>query len=170
MQRLLFSCLAVAIWAGSASALPPVSKEHASLLLARTCAKEAGWEITADCAAIHAVIQKRANLRSANFEQMLGWYSKTAVGRAWLEELDTSGTRPPSWPAGTHWDNYRGKWLALLEHARDILEGTVPVACDPDHWGDSRGDRSRAVRAGWTQIDCGSALNEFWSVRRPRRD
>jgi len=166
MPKTLLICLVLLASVSPARALPPASRLQAALLLARTCVKEAGWKITDDCAAIHAVVQKRADMESHTYyEQMLERYSKIAANRAWLEELDAQGNKPSSWPNTVDWEKHRGKWLSMLAHATEIVDGRVRAACDPDHWGDSRGDHERAVRAGWTQIPCGQAMNEFWQVK-----
>lgn len=166
---ILLSLLLSSSVAQQAHALPPASPSLAALLLARTCVKEAGWEITEDCAAIHAVLQKRADLESHTYyEQMLERYSKASVDRPWLQQLDVWGSQPASWPAGVQWKKvHRLKWMAMLAHATSIVEGRTFSSCDPDHWGDSRGDHKRAVRNGWTQISCGATKNEFWVVKPP---
>jgi hypothetical protein len=167
MAKILTICLV--LLAGNASpaqALPPASKTLAALLLARTCVKEAGWNITDDCVSIHAVVQKRADMeKHTYYEQMLERYSRVASNRMWLEQLDLQGSKPEAWPQGAHWEKHRGKWLQILAHATEIVEGRVQAPCKPDHWGDSRGDHKRAVLAGWTQIECGQSLNEFWRVK-----
>ena len=153
-----------------AHAMPPASPALASLLLARTCVKEAGWEITDDCAAIHAVVQKRADMEQHTYyEQMLERYSKPSAAKPWLQELDVAATRPASWPAGAHWEGvHEVKWRAMLAHAQQIVGGKVVAACDPAHWGDRLGDHVRAVNAGWTEIACGDTRNEFWKTKGAR--
>jgi len=165
---LLVILLAVSVegYVPQARAMPPASQELASLLLARTCVKEAGWEITDDCAAIHAVLQKRANLESHTYyEQMLERYSKPSATKPWVQELDVTASQPASWPSTARWHGvHQLKWVAMLEHARRIVRGEIAAKCDPAHWGDPRGDHDRAVKYGWVEIPCGDTKNEFWST------
>lgn len=146
-------------------ALPDRSRD--AVLLARVCIKEAGWEITDDCTAIHAVIEKRSKLRNVSYATMIQLYSKKAPHRAYLEQLDRTAKKPLLWPDNIKWFVlYRDKWLAVLAHADAAVSGGIAAPCDPDHWGDSYGDRTRALSNGWTQIACGNSRNEFWQVRR----
>ncbi len=171
---LLITVASVEGYVPQAHAMPPASPALAALLLARTCVREAGMEITDDCAAIHVVAQKRANLGRTHYESMIQLYSKpNAKGRAWIEQLSTTGEKPEGWPmSDSQWKHiYKAKWGALLKHARAIIRGEVEPACDPDHWGDALQDRQRALRYGWQQVSCGSARNEFWVVApHPAKD
>lgn len=158
--------LAALSFAGSAQALPPSSPTLASLLLARTCVKEAGWKITDDCAAIHAVVQNRANMkRGLHYEDVLRRYSKPNPAKPWIEELNVTGKKPANWPAGIKWSGvHERRWLAMLEHTRKIVDGKIIASCDPAHWGDRNEDHKRAVNAGWKEITCGDTRNEFWVI------
>jgi len=147
-------------------ALPPASSELAALLLARTCIKEAGWEITDDCAAIHTVVQNRANMEPHTYyEEMLGRYSKVKPGKPWIQQLDIGANKPKNWPRKLRWVGVHDvKWRAMLRHAQKIVSGKIVATCDPAHWGDRKGDHTRAVTAGWKEVTCGDTKNEFWVV------
>lgn len=146
----------------------PLQSTPDEVLLARTCLREAGWGITDDCAAIHAVILNRVRRTGVIYSRMIRAYSKPKADRSWIEEMDISGSKPAQWPRGLSWDALQGKWRALVKHARKVAAGDVTPACDADHWGDTLGDHDRAVRHGLTQIPCGETLNEFWVVPRSK--
>lgn len=159
-------------FAPCARAKPPASRDLAALLLARTCLREAGWQITDDCAAIHVIVQKRADLESHTYyEQMIARYSRPQASRPWIDELGFSASRPASWPMGLRWEGtHQSAWLELLSHARAIVSGDVVSSCAElaDHWGDRRGDRKRALSNGWRLIACGQTRNDFWHVPKAK--
>jgi hypothetical protein len=96
----------------------------------------------------------------------------------WVSEVQLDGSRPPSWPAPRNrrfhphpgWRHYGcPRWLATVDAARAVLRahptdvGRGPCERQPDHWGGAMDDH-RALRAGWRPVDCGTTLNNFWSV------
>ena len=100
------------------------------------------------------------------------------VRQRWLSEVQLDGARPPSWPAPRNrrfhsypsWRHYGcPRWLATVDAARAVLRahpddaGRGPCERRPDHWGGALDDH-RAIRAGWDPVDCGTTLNNFWSV------
>jgi len=140
------------------------------VLLARTCLREAGWEITDDCAAIHAVIVDRVDVTKVRYKRMIRAYSKPKASRAWVDTLTADAAMPADWPEEHPWSAYQSRWRALMAHARSVLANEVKPACRAHHWGDSGNDRKRALRYGWTQVPCGDALNEFWVTKRACAD
>jgi len=100
------------------------------------------------------------------------------VRQMWLSEVQLDGSRPPSWPAPRNsrfhshpsWRHYGcPRWLATVDAARAVMRahpenvGRGPCERRPDHWGGTLDDH-RALRAGWAPVDCGTTLNNFWSV------
>lgn len=160
------------------------------LALARVCASEIGlhWVVPAagattpaflECAAIARVLRGRASsIRSGAQRYSRRVFDRTRAGRrAWLVHLRPDGRRPLHWPDArvANWSYSRRRWLALYEAAGRIVRGELVDVCasDIDHWGMRSGvDLERAVRFGWTEVDCaaGDAVtrNAFWHV--PRRE
>lgn len=173
----------------NAQAQPRIDRQ---LALARICASEAGlprrsddgWEIAADCAAIHAVLEAGAERTGLSYLAYARSYSTRVFdaerddSRAWIAHLSPTGAEPRGWPQGhvltsrgrmvaaPRWSHYRGAWLALYEHAGRILEGEVTHECDGaiSDWGGSM-DRERAQRLGMTRIECGDTRNDFYLRR-----
>lgn len=54
-----------------------------------------------------------------------------------------------------------------FERALAAVRRGAPGTCRADHWGDRGADTVRALRLGWTPVDCGQTINAFW--RRPPR-
>jgi len=136
------------------------------VLLARTCLREAGWAVTDDCAAIHAVILDRVSITKARYSFVIQAYSRPRPTRAWVDGMTAEATKPVGWPKSLSWSAYQDQWRALLAHAQAVISSDVKPACKAHHWGDSRSDRKRALQYGWAQVPCGNALNEFWVTRR----
>jgi len=161
------------------------------LALARICASEAGlprraddgWLIAADCAAIHAVLEAGAERTGLSYLAYARSYStrvfdaQRSDARAWIAHLSPRGDMPRGWPQGTvitsggevpapQWSHYRAAWLALYEHAGEIISGEVSHGCDGpiSDWGGSM-DRERARRLGMTRVECGETRNDFYLRR-----
>lgn len=148
----------------------PVVRAHEDapdyLVLARLCVEEAGWSITSDCSAINVVIQKRMVAQHTSFAAMARAYSPNNK-RAWIEQLNLDAERPAAWPKTSSWNAHREKWVAMLEHAQQILNGERAAECNPDHWGAPYGqDLERARCSGWRELQCGDTRNKFWALTR----
>lgn len=148
------------------------------IALARLCVNEAN--LTAyrwpDCAAIHAVIRWRQEhlpaYQGLTYVGALHQYSHHVVvarggrGRPWILHL---------WPGG---EVGGVEWERTLQHAVDVYRGDIraecygqtadeaPVLRTPMTWG-RRDIRPRDREA--ELLDCGGALNGFWSIPRYRR-
>jgi hypothetical protein len=143
------------------------------------------WLITDDCAAIHEVLTRGAQRHRMRFQTFARAYSTRVFNprredtRAYVANLTPAGGRPSGWPTDiwvrtsrglerrSHapWGQYRDAWLALYEHAGQVISGEIGTPCEEDahHWGGSM-DTHRAVRAGWLELDCGNTRNTFWQV------
>lgn len=54
---------------------------------------------------------------------------------------------------------------AIYARALNAARSGGPGMCVAEHWGAATGeDYARAMRAGWTRVDCGSTRNAFWTV------
>lgn len=129
-------------------------------ILARTCVAESGTILTADCAAILHVLERRgARVGRTAAETALRYAS---VHRAPQGELGRS-VRYAS-------------LLTLAERAPAVVALVIAWVrgervADPCpgamHWGDAHRDRERAERAGWVRVRCTEpTANLFW--REPR--
>lgn len=157
--------------AGAAgSALDRARLSERVLVLARTCAGEAGWSTrTGDCAAIVHVLLRRADRAGTTPIAMARAYSAALGpgGRPWVRGLALDGHEPAGWPERLAWARYRPGWLALVRHVRDVLAGRVADPCPGAvHWGMRTGrDAQRARRAGWRLVECSAPTrNAFWAL------
>lgn len=164
----------------------------AELALARLCVNEAGMRAYQgdDCAAIHTVIQFRADhIYRSSYLTALHRYSHgvttaarsaRGVGRPWVAELEADGRAPRSWAGSTRasWARSSRHWLRTYAHAREIYRtdaraecyGTTrdgaPILTRPHTW--TRSD-VRPADTSAQALDCGSTRNVFWSVPRYAR-
>lgn len=54
---------------------------------------------------------------------------------------------------------------AIYARALDAARSGGAGTCAAEHWGAATGeDYARALRAGWTRVDCGVTRNAFWLV------
>lgn len=143
------------------------------LALARVLVSEVGWEPTAEGAAIHEVLEDRSRRMGLSYLTTLCAYSsrtcdtERADRRSWIAHLRPGDARPEGWPARASWPRHRARWLALQQHAGEVLSGRVESPCSgPVHyWGMPSGiDLRRAQAAGWSRVDCPGARNAFWRV------
>jgi len=147
------------------------------LALAQLCASEAGLRTdVGDCPAIYHVIRRRSERSGLSWIAMARRYSTRVYdaertgSRRYLPHLRLDGRRPRHWPEGHSWARYRPRWLALVDHSRAVVAGEVEDPCPGAlHWG-GRMDDHRAVRAGWSRVECSApTLNRFWDGVRRRR-
>ncbi|MGL4258003.1 MAG: hypothetical protein ACRCSL_16840 [Microbacterium sp.] len=167
------------------------------IALAQLCVSEAGWDCfeRGDGYAIHEVILRGARRQGLRYQTYARAYSQRLFGArphdsarlAWVSQLDERGSAPQAWPR-THtrrvgdvvrvephapWASFRGRWLAVLERAREVSTWTLD---DIDEWGVCDGvvhdwggwmDRDRAQRLGLIPVDCGvdeqGTRNDFYA-------
>lgn len=175
----LTAALAAVIAVLAAGALPAVAqRDDAALLLARTCVSERGFDTAGDdCAAIHAVAVRRAELRGTTLARALVELSPRLHGsepipRPWVRHLMPDGRRPREWRRAS-WARHREAWLATLAEARALVAGERPSPCveSPSSWG-SRSDVAIHLRADpslrWVDVDCGNTRNRTGRYERRR--
>jgi len=163
------------------------------LALARICASEAGfperreeggWRFYDDCPAIYAAIQFGADQMDMRWQGFARAYSGRVFdqtlthNRSWVAHLRPDGAQPQNWPTqrfvpqrdGTSrvmphapWRAYRDAWLALYEHAGQVIRGDVIAPCEGpvSDWGGAM-DRERAERIGLIPVQCGTTQNDFY--------
>jgi len=92
----------------------------------------------------------------------------------WVRELTLAGDKPASWPENLSWTHYRPKWLATLDRAQGVLDGTLADPCGgkASQWGSpllatDRVRAARAIQAGrWVPARCaGMTANNFYRER-----
>ena len=140
-----------------------------AIVLARVCAKEAGFGGFADCPPIAAVLLKVGRgdvVRGARLHSRRVFDPVALRHRPWIAYLRGDGAQPTGWPANVSWRNQRPRWLRLVALARGVLDGPGEAPCAPDTWGGPM-DRERARRIGYVRINCGPTVNDFY--RNPPR-
>lgn len=146
-----------------------------AMALAQVAVSESGFDGQGDQAAIWHVLKYRARRRGVSLERMAHIYSDRVFDRAhsgsrkWLAYLRYDGAEPEHWDRRIPWSHFRGRWLNILNRAKEFVKGNVtdPCAGYAHHWGMSHPDSIdyiRATRAGWYRVDCGQTLNAFWWV------
>lgn len=157
-------------------ALPPAveaTRPSEVLGLARICVSESGWDSPHDCEGILSVLRSRSERTGMTLTQAMRAYSGRVFdrnrndSRRWIADLHLHGDKPDGWPSHLPWEGgYQLSWYMMLEFADDLLKADRnELRCDAHHWGDRHGDKERALRAGWTQVDCGETKNMFWRTR-----
>lgn len=142
-----------------------------AVVLARVCAKEAGFTGYADCPAIAVVLLRvgRGNVVRGAQAYSRKVFDPSRLGRRpWLAYLHGDGAEPRDWPSNISWRFHGPHWRAMVELAQNVLDGPGEAPCAPDHWGDRLHDAERARARGWLEVDCGPTVNMFWHV--PRRE
>ena len=153
---------------GARSARVAAQRDDDAVILARICVSEAGWRDSDDCAAIHAVIRRIAEISGSSWRdaarQASPRLAACAVSRRWLCGLNARATQPAHWPALLPWSAYRDDWLEAVARARRIIEGDIAARCaeTPRTWGSPQ-DFARARREGrrLRVVDCGRTRNRF---------
>ena len=142
-------------------------------VLARICVKEAGFESPADCAAIRIVLARVGRgdvVLGAKLYSPRAFDSARLGNRPWIAYLNSDGSQPRHWPTTMRWENYRQRWLSLVELSAMWIEHDYRP-CEPRHWGAPTGeDLRRALSWRWTRVDCGDVRNAFWTLPTRRQD
>jgi hypothetical protein len=143
-----------------------------SLMLARVCVSEAGWNGHEECTVIvHALVQQAHN-RGIPLEQQICAYAPNSCdrdrqdGRRWISHLHPNRTSaPPGWPRMS-WAEYRAKFTGIMMLAYRSYMGEVPSACPQAyHWGSvyCEACRVRMRDSGFVRAGCG--LRNAWYRR-----
>lgn len=189
-RRMIGIAVTLFLMVGSVGAQERISDQ---LALARICASEAGfperreeggWRFYDDCAAIYSAIEFGASQMDMRWQGFARAYSGRVFDqslthhRSWVAHLRPDGREPQNWPtqrfvpqrdgtvrvlAHAPWSAYREAWLALYEHAGQVIRGEVTAPCEEpvSDWGGSM-DRERAERIGLIPVQCGTTQNDFY--------
>lgn len=143
-----------------------------SLMLARVCVSEGGWNGHDECTVIvHALIEQ-ATERGIPLRNQICAYAPNSCNRnrerrRWIAFLHPERRyAPPSWP-NLPWERYRARFASMMITAYRAYIGELPSACPGGyHWGAKwcRACRRR-MRRGFVRIECDIAANA-WYARR----
>lgn len=199
-RETVFAAIVVMILVTAASQCPmPAGAQNASTrripdqtVLARVGASECGLAhcTAGELSAIREVLLERCT--GCSLETAARRYSDSVFdhsrtdSRAWVVDLRADGSQPRGWPSevvrngvlGEHapWAAFRDRWMALYALAGRVIDEELPSGCDGRvaHWGQEREgteDYERAIRNGWTRIDCPDDFRNafWWPPNRPQR-
>ena len=145
-----------------------------SLMLARVCVSEGGWNGHDECVVIVNALQAQADQRGISLRRQICAYAPNSCNqerqdrRKWIAHLSPERRRPPpGWPRGMRWEPRRAQFAAMMVVAYRALQGEISNPCPGAlHWGapwcescERRMRNSGMVRAG-----CG--LLNYWYRRR----
>jgi hypothetical protein len=144
----------------------------ASLLLAKVCVNEAGFDGIADCDAIAAISIRQARLRGMPLGAYLQARFRRALApvdarrnRPWIAGLQRNHRAPAHWPHQSQpWSARSASWRALLARTDDVVAGRVTVECNAQTWGSPVYDAKNIARIlanGGRVVPCGRTRNQF---------
>jgi hypothetical protein len=164
--------------AESESSAPVISDREwntsAKLWIARAMVSEAGWNETTDHVAIAYVLYRRwiqvrrkypkFPIRGVVMRYCAG-FGKTVYStrQKWVKNLEEDGTRPKGWPSDISWNDYKDRWLAVLNTAEEWKQGLHPDPCGgiSRYWGGPMDKPSKRM----VRMNCGKTRNYFYTVR-----
>lgn len=175
------AAFALDVQLSTATPVEAQSRASDTLLLARICVHESGWDSPQDCAAIHQVLLAGSAREGMTYRSYMYSYAGRALrgetARAWVANLREDGREPDGWPRTVvvrregelrverhaPWDAFRDRWAIALQNARMVMSGELTHTCEtpPHDWG-GRVDRDRARRLGLIRISCGETRNDFY--------
>lgn len=148
-----------------AKANPPRLENELALAIGKVCVNEAGWHAPADCVLIWQATRRWSSTTAGRLAwlrshsgRVLGTKKCTTGNCLWTQNLTWSDDRPeglvglwrPEW------------WARVRELAQRLVRGEeTRTVCseDPATWG-GPADHARAMRLGFTALDCEGTLNE----------
>lgn len=146
------------------------------LALTRICISEAGFQTTTnDCRLIYHALRNRSSTGEVTLGIMRAYSTKTfnknrTDRRRWIAHLNHSAARPIGWEGNISlpWSRRRDGYIEVYNHVYDLLHTRPENPCDIpiDHWGARGFRRRRLLSLGWTIVQCGETLNDFWSLPR----
>ena len=144
------------------------------LALARICISESGFQVrTNDCTMIYHALRTRSNTGAINLGIMrayapLSFNLNRTDNHRWVAHLTHNFREPKGWSetVSIPWSTRREGFRQVYEHVGMLLRTNPPNPCGIriDHWGARYFRRNRHIRNGWTPIECGETLNQFWSL------
>ena len=149
-------------------------QEQTKVWIARALVSEAGWEEINDHIAIAYVLFRRWRiaLRSYPRFSMISVIKKYCAGfgataatprQRWVRNLRIDGKRPRNWPSDIRWQDYRERWLKVLDTVEAWRKGGYSDPCRglARYWGGPMDRPSQRM----IRMDCGPTKNHFYTVR-----
>ena len=127
---------------------------------ARACIGEAGWVDLDACTAMVGVHARRAARHGVTIGRMARLYSHALrhPRRAWVPALRDIRRPPAGWPQAS-WPRHRMLYRAMVEHVREVLEGSVVDPCPGTmHYGSV----ADGVPRGFVRVDCVDSRQRFY--------
>ncbi len=144
------------------------------LALSRICISESGFQVrTNDCNMIYHALRTRSDSGEITMGIMRAYAPKSfdlerTDNHRWIAHLRSDFREPRGWRevASISWSTRREGFRQVYEHVGMLLRTRPENPCGVriDHWGARYFRRNRHIRNGWTPIECGETLNQFWSL------
>jgi len=144
------------------------------LALARICVSEAGFQTrTDDCVMIYHALKNRSRTGQLTIGIMrayapLSFNTERTDSHRWVAHLNERFTEPQGWSEVVpfSWSAKRDDWIRVYNLAGEIIRNNPASPCDlqVDHWGARGFRREMLLDNGWTLLECGDTLNDFWSL------
>lgn len=151
-----------------------IPRRDIQLALARICVSEAGFQVrTNDCTMIYHALRTRSNTGEITMGIMrayapLSFNLNRTDNHRWVAHLRRDFREPEGWSetVSIPWSTRREGFQQVYEHVGMLLRTRPENPCGIriDHWGARYFRRNRHIRNGWTPIQCGETLNQFWSL------
>lgn len=151
----------------------PVNR-NIHLALTRICISEAGFQTrTNDCTMIYHALRTRSRTGEITLGIMRAYAPQSfnlnrTDSHRWVAHLRPDLREPRGWRETTTipWSARREGFQQVYEHVGTLLRTHPENPCDIriDHWGARYFRRNALIRRGWTPIECGETLNQFWSL------
>lgn len=146
------------------------------LALTRVCISEAGFQtITNDCTLMYHALRNRSSTGEVTLGILRAYSTKTfnknrTDSRRWIAHLNHAARRPEGWQENISvpWSSRRQGYIEVYNHVYNLLHTRPESPCNIpiDHWGARGFRRRRLLNLGWTIVQCGETLNDFWSLPR----
>ena len=154
--------------------------EGIQLSLAKICVSEAGFQVrTNDCTLIYHALRTRSKTGDVTMGIMRAYSRKTFDetrddNHRWILHLNPELTEPLGWSdlVTVPWSARKSGFSQVYNHAGSLLRSRPKNPCGMriDHWGARGFRRNLHMSNGWSLIECGETLNDFWSLPEPKSD
>lgn len=151
-----------------------IPRRDIQLALARICVSEAGFQVrTNDCTLIYHALRTRSDTGEITTSIMRAYAPRSfnlnrTDNHRWVAHLRSDFREPRGWreTVSIPWSTRREGFQQVYEHVGMLLRTHPENPCGIriDHWGARYFRRNRHIRNGWTPIQCGETLNQFWSL------
>lgn len=151
-----------------------IPRRDIQLALARICVSESGFQVrTNDCTMIYHALRTRSSTGEITMGIMrayapLSFNLNRTDNHRWVAHLRPDFREPKGWSEVIRlpWSTRREGFRQVYEHVGMLLRTRPENPCGIriDHWGARYFRRNTLLRRGWTPIECGETLNQFWSM------